>query len=250
MTLAELLSLAPDFNAMAPREKICLFGWHLHTHRGLEVFGAADIRACFREVGAAEPAINTYLDQMAGKRNPDVLRQRGGYRLERTIRVGLDKTYGIAPTTVAVTRLLAELPAKVPNLAERAFLDEAFKCYRVGAFRAAIVMAWNLAFDHLLRWIFADAQRLASFNAAIPRCYPKKAGATVAQVEDFEEFKESQTIEICKNAALYSDNITKIVRRHLERRNMAAHPSQVVVTQAQADDTITDLINNVVLTLK
>jgi hypothetical protein len=36
----------------------------------------------------------------------------------------------------------------------------------------------------------------------------------------------------------------------LERRNIAAHPSQVVIVQHQADDLITDLVNNVVLALR
>jgi len=34
------------------------------------------------------------------------------------------------------------------------------------------------------------------------------------------------------------------------RRNMAAHPSSVVMIQYQAEDAITDLVNNVVLKLR
>jgi hypothetical protein len=35
------------------------------------------------------------------------------------------------------------------------------------------------------------------------------------------------------------------LREKLKRRNAAAHPSLVVITQAQADDVVTDLVNNV-----
>jgi hypothetical protein len=54
--------------------------------------------------------------------------------------------YGERKITVEVTKMLTDLPAKVPDVAEREFLDEALICYRNGAFRAAVVMTWNLAF--------------------------------------------------------------------------------------------------------
>jgi hypothetical protein len=42
--------------------------------------------------------------------------------------------------------------------------------------------------------------------------------------------------------------IPRVDQRH-DKRNIAAHPSSVVVVQSQADDVVTDLINNVVLAL-
>ena len=44
-------------------------------------------------------------------------------------------------------------------------------------------------------------------------------------------------------------NIIKILKEKLVKRNIAAHPSSVVVVQSQADDVVTDLVNNVVLAL-
>jgi hypothetical protein len=249
MTLADLVALASDFDTLAPRDKICLLAWHLHVHRGVEIFGNAQIRACFREIDAIEPAISGYLPQMADKRTPDLVRSRGGYRLERAVRAALDKKYGQSPATVAVTKLLADLPAKVPDIAERAFLQEALDCYKVCAYRAATIMTWNLAFDHLVRWVLADGKRLAAFNTALSKRFPKKAALSIARITDFEELKESEIIDVCGTAALFSHNVVEILREKLKRRNIAAHPSSVVVTQPQADDAITDLVNNVVLAL-
>jgi hypothetical protein len=48
---------------------------------------------------------------------------------------------------------------------------------------------------------------------------------------------------------LISGSITKILREKLGKRNTAAHPSSVVVVQAQADDVVTDVVNNVVIAL-
>jgi hypothetical protein len=61
--------------------------------------------------------------------------------------------------------------------------------------------------------------------------------------------EESDIIDICRTGRLFPKNLADILREKLTRRNIAAHPSSVVVTQGQADDTITDLVNNVVLVL-
>jgi hypothetical protein len=110
-------------------------------------------------------------------------------------------------------------------------------------------MTWCLAFDHLLNCILNDPPRLVSFNAAITKRYPKRTGIVISNHDHFEEFKEFEIIEICQTASLFSKNIIDILREKLKKRNAAAHPSQVVVTQSQADDVVTDLVNNVVLAL-
>jgi hypothetical protein len=140
----------------------------------------------------------------------------------------------------------------VSDEGERRFLSEALVCYKHQAFRAAIVMTWNLAYDHMLGWIMADPQRLSDFNTAMARRFAndrKKAALAIAQHEDFEELKEFESIEIGGTANLYSSSVKKILLDKLTKRNMAAHPSLVEVTRAQADDTITDLVNNIVLKL-
>jgi hypothetical protein len=45
-------------------------------------------------------------------------------------------------------------------------------------------------------------------------------------------------------------NIIRILKEKLGKRDIAAHPASVVIVQWQADDVVTDLINNVVLPLK
>ncbi len=68
-------------------------------------------------------------------------------------------------------------------------------------------------------------------------------------LEDADALKESEVIEIARTGKLLDKNTTQILQDKLTRRNMAAHPSRVVITQHQADDAITDLVNNVVLKL-
>jgi hypothetical protein len=165
-------------------------------------------------------------------------------------RTDLDAKYGSHPTILQVTKLLADLPDNIPDLAEKIFLREAIDCYRVRAYRACVVMTWNLAFDHLLNWILKDPARLAACNAAIPRRHPKRVGVLIKTYDDFaDEFKEAEIIEVCNTAQTVNGNIIKILKEKLVKRNMAAHPSSVVVVQSQADDVVTDLVNNVVLAL-
>jgi len=168
-------------------------------------------------------------------------------------RAKLDEKYGEHETTIAVSKLLKELPGKVADEAECIFLKEAISCYHHRNFRAAIIMAWNLTYDHLLRWILVDTGRKAAFQASIAGGLgPKKATAmTITDRESFEDLKESETLDICGNAGLFpSANIKKILDMQLTKRNLAAHPTLQEIGAAQADDAITSLVQNVVLVLK
>jgi hypothetical protein len=247
MELREVVQQVEGFDILPPREKIRLFAWYLHTHRGALAFDNAAIRACFSALHLIDPHVAKYLTRMADA--GDLVTEKGGYKLARGIRTTLDARYGVHHTVVQVSKLLADLPKKVPDLAEKNFLTEAIKCYRIEAYRACVVMCWNLAYSHLLHWILNDAKRLQNFNGGIPKRYPKKPPLIISKYEDFEELKESEVIEVCNSAGLVSGNMIRILREKLGKRNMAAHPSSVLVVQAQADDVVTDLVNNVVLAL-
>src|SRR5438876_613149 len=249
MELAELVQQLEGFDALSPREKVRLFAWYLHTHKGKDSFDNAAIKGCYDQLHLASPSVAIYLPRLAESKSPDLVKVKGSYKLERSARTALDAKYGVHHSVVRVSNLLADLPSKVPNITEKAFLVEAMKCYRVEAYRACIVMTWNLAFDHLLNWILSDPTRLAAFNTAIAKRYPKRAGIIVSNQVHFEEFKEFDVIEICQTAALTSNSIIDILREKMKKRYAAAHPSQLLFVQSQADDVVTDLVNNVVLAL-
>lgn len=252
MTLADLARAVPGFDGLPHVAKIKLFAWHLHTNRGVEYFRPADISRCFDELHLAPPSnIPQFLASLIQKKPPEILRGAKGYRLEKRVRDGYDQKVGSRPITIEVTTLLTELPNKIPNLAERTYLDEALKCFGCGAFRAAIVMTWNLAYHHLCDYILRN--RLVDFNARWPVVYPghHKSGAkTISTMDDFwDRLKESETLEIAKSASIISKDVFKIMDEKLGRRNSAAHPSNVKIEQLQAEECIDDLVKNVVLKL-
>jgi hypothetical protein len=102
----------------------------------------------------------------------------------------------------------------------------------------------NLAFARLRE--FGTSRRLLVFNAQFPRVHPKKRlSGGVAKIEDFNEFKESEFLEICRGASIIGSNLYNILEEKLGRRNMAAQPhSTVIITQLQAEDFVSDLVNN------
>lgn len=248
MQLQELIEQVPGFDGSAPKEQIKVLAWWLHVRGGKEKFGAVDIRSCYDKLDIKElPALATYLTRMPDAK--DLLKEKG--QLSRSVRAEFDKKYGVHYSVVAVSKILTDLPALVPDVAERAFLNEALKCYRIEAYRSCIVMTWNLAYSHLLDWILRESARLAAFNAAISKRYPKLASLKITTYDEFlDELKESQVIEICNTANLFNSNIYKILKGKLDKRNIAAHPSTAIIVQSQADDAVTDLVNNVVIALK
>jgi hypothetical protein len=145
MELRELVEQAKGFDTFPPREAIRLFAWHLHTNKGKEFFDNAAIRACYGELHLAAPNVAIYLPRLAASKPPDLVKVKGGYKLERSVRANLDAKYGVHRSVVQISKLLGDLPGKVPDLAEKNFLAEAIKCYRVEAYRACVVMTWNLA---------------------------------------------------------------------------------------------------------
>ena len=116
--------------------------------------------------------------------------------------------------------------------------------------RAAIVMVWNLAYDHMMRWVLADPQRLTEFNAGIAKRNSKKAALVIATRDDFEQLTEGETVDVLGGVTGVSDNLKKMLKEKLGRRNTFAHlcPRRtMIIVRSQVDDMITDLVNNVVL---
>lgn len=253
MTLKEFVAAVPGFAGLQHPEKILHFGWYLHTNGEKERFDQAAIRACYKDQHLPEPNYSEQLKRLVGRRPRVLLQDASGYRLEHAKRAKLDEKYGEHETTIAVSKLLKELPGKVASEAERIFLKEAISCYHHKNFRAAIIMAWNLTYDHMARWIIADRARLASFNSKIAQrlgVNSKRASITIAKREDFEHLEEKEMIDIMGNAGLLpSTNAKKILEIQLTRRNMVAHPSLVTTDAPQADDAITSLVQNIVLVL-
>jgi hypothetical protein len=247
VTLTELVDAIDKFSDWSFADKIRLFVWFAHAYRKLEVVTTAHVKRSFEELHLDPPAsISSFVNSMVNKNLPDLLRVGDAFKLHKRVRDEFDKRYGMREASVVVHQLLADLPTKVPNLKEREFLEETLRCFKHRAFRASVVMAWNLAYDHLCHWVLA--KHLAPFNAQIPVRYQKKTGIVIAKRDDFAELKESEVLEVCNSAGLTA-NAHKVLTEKLTKRNLAAHPSGIEVNQLTAEEYINDLVLNVVLKL-
>jgi hypothetical protein len=248
MTLAELKSAAGDLAALSHGERIKLFGWWLHTHKSKAHFAAADIGRCYDELHLARPgSFGGYFANLEGK---DLLRSASGYRLSGPARDAFDAAHGAHKQKLPIKTLLKDLPSKLPNLVERKYLDEAYTCYENEAFRATVVMVWNLAYAHLCDHIVKN--RLADFNAQWLKDHSrahKNGVRTIKTVDDFndEELKENTVLKLALDAGIIVKNVYNILEPALKKRNMAAHPNNVVIDPAILDGFISDVINNAVL---
>jgi hypothetical protein len=144
---------------------------------------------------------------------------------------------------------LAKIATKVVDPNERIFYDETYKNLQIGSYRSAIVMGWNLAYDHFLRWLLSDANRLVNFNSVLITRNQKRTFKydSVKVREDFNEIKESIVIEICHNSGLITYEDRKVLESALGDRNTYAHPSCVPIDQAIASVHVSKLVKRIVL---
>jgi hypothetical protein len=251
--LKALVDSVSGFASWTHAEKIKFFAWFLHTYRKKERVTGTDVGACYAVLHDEPPSsISPFLGNMEKKNPKEAMRDGDGYYLVKKVRDQFDAKYGQRDSTVKVEKLLADLPGKIPDAAERDFLSEALSCFRNKAFRAAIVMTWNLTYFHLCHYVLKH--RLADFNAEYPKRHPgihKKAKApTIASYDDFaSDLKESDVVEICRSANIITKEQFNALDRQIARRNSAAHPSTTAITYLQAEEFIHDLVTNVVLTI-
>lgn len=245
MDLNEFIREIDGFGAWQFVDKIKLFAWFLQTHQKQSRFSGTDIKKCFTSMGLAPPTnISPFLTDQVNKKRPQMLRDAGGFFLERSVREEFDRKYGQRAITVQVHTTLRDLPAKLPALEEQEYLEEALRCLKATAYRAAIVMCWNVAYDHLCDQIVK--KHLAAFNAQLAAQFTKQK-IVVSVREDFYDMNEAKVIEVSRAAGIVDKNVFAVLDASLKTRNRAAHPSGSTFLQPQAENYILDLANNAIL---
>lgn len=222
-----------------------LFVYFLTVELGQDAATPKAVIACFEACDLAVPAnVSARLSEGLKGKPPRYIKTRTGYKLQRHMREALSKKLGAEKVTAQTSATLRSLEHKLPAGADKEFLREAINCFEVGANRAAIVMTWILAIDHLFTYILAH--KLADFNTALAKDSGVKLSA-VSQRDHFTEIKEAKFIELCRAAGIVSNDVRKILDQKLGTRNSCAHPSGVTINKSKVIDFIEDLVDNVVL---
>jgi hypothetical protein len=239
---------AKRFSFWSHAEKIIFFAWFCQKELKLTYFSPSNIRSCYIFLSLDQPSnVNAYFHNFSTRKPKKMIKNKNGYTLEKSISDEADLKYGKREITVKIEKDISNLPSNVKDFDEKEFLNEVLICFKNGAFRSTIVMTWNLAFSHLCNWIYINS--LADFNIQLPKSYPKADILAISSLDHFSILKEGQIIQVAKSANIISNDVYKILNDKLGKRNSAAHPSKVKITQYQAEEYITDLINNVVIKL-
>lgn len=252
MTLETFRDAVPGLASRPHANLILLLGWFFHVHRSKATFTGADLKTTYNQLHLVTPSsFGGYLQNLVDQKRLIKTPSKGGtgYRLESKIRAEFDARYGQAPVTVEVTAALAKLADTLPDMAERAYYKEALTCYNHGAFRATVVMVWNVAFSHLCDHILT--KRLKDFNDRWLTAHPgthKNKVKTIVVMDDFNDhLKEFEILTLARDANIITKNVFNIMDAGLKKRNAAAHPNNVIIGKTQTDAFIEDLITNVVL---
>lgn len=246
MKLDEFIARFGDFSTWDVRKQIDYISYFLTAIGGKKSVFPKDIKEAFDSLFLREyTRVPQYFSEnTSNPKGKYVKIDEGGYRLERHTFEEINSAVENEPTKIQVSAQLANLVPKIKNTNEKSFLIEAINCYRVGAYRATIVLVWIMVMDHLQNYIFGS--KLNEFNVALGK-NPDKKMIKIVNYDDFGELKESKFIELAKSSGIISNDIRKILDEKLGIRNSAAHPSGILFSSHKTTEFILDLISNIVL---
>lgn len=152
----------------------------------------------------------------------------GGVRLWKLTKTGTDyirEQLGLADTDPEVEndiKTLLELVGTLANPVVKAYLEEAVKCYQVGALRATVVFLWVGAINAIQEKIVAIGLKAAT--EAIQKHDPK--ARVVRGIESFELVKESVQILAAQDMNIISKGEKQMLVQALDLRNKCGHPGK------------------------
>ena len=246
LNLQDFISKIDNFYELSAKEQVDYIAFYLTRYADQSSVAAKLINDTLAELNIhSYKRLPQYLsDESRARSGKYVKHKTGGYKLR------VKKTYHFStrfyndPVKKNLHKKLTRLVGMVSEVNERAFLEEAMKCYQVSAYRAAIILIWLVSIDHLQNYIYAN--KLNEFNAELAK-NPYKKVKKIVNKDDFSDLPENKFIELSRASGVISNDVRKILDAKLGIRNSAAHPSGVVIGEHKAVEFGTDLINNVIL---
>lgn len=171
------------------------------------------------------------------------------FALLRDRLISLDRDLKSAVFGTAEERVLDDATAalqdhidRTKNLQLKAFLSEAVGCLHANFLRAATVLAWSGAMEHLLDHVFAI--KLKEFNAAAFARNLIKKPITV-RTSGFDRLKESEIIQLCEDIGIYGKSVKGQLVHCLDSRNACGHPNDYKIRAQQVRSNIEVLLEHI-----
>lgn len=242
-------SSVKNAQSLSEPARVELFVYFITEVDGDEAATAKRVIECFKESSLTPPkTIPQILNRGLTSSPKRYVKAPTGYKLEYHRRETLAGQLGAETHTVQIPQELRELETKLTEGNGKEWFKESMDCFGVEAYRAALIMTWIFALDHLFNYILAH--KIVEFNTALSQ-HPdqrtvKKVGQILAR-DDFGGIGEEMFLDICKTAKIISADVRRLMGVALGVRNSAAHPSGVVITRGKFVTTAEDLVLNVVL---
>ena len=135
-----------NFNELDKKKQVDYFGYFLTSELKIDSFTAKQIKECFDLLSIKQYSrIAAYLSENSRNKKCKYLKNKIGYRLERSVYDSIKYEVINEPKKIQVLQQLTDLASKIKDSQEKAFLLEAINCYCVESFRATIIMIWILA---------------------------------------------------------------------------------------------------------
>lgn len=129
---------------------------------------------------------------------------------------------------------------RISDSDEMDYVQEALKCYDVGACRATVVMVWS-AVVHRLR-LLVDAIGVPKFEQAYRKKHMQSKKKTANKLDDLAYFSDSELIETCEDLGILDRNEREIlIGQALSLRNKCAHPGKYTIGQAKVEAYLEDI---------
>jgi hypothetical protein len=242
MNLHDFVRQNPSFTDESIADQVLAIAWFWHTHDPNLVLAYNEMAQAFKTIGLdSTHLLDTWNEMVTHEPKQLLLITINDYSVPLALRLTLDQKYAHCKEhqqTIEVKQMLTDLLDEMAKPEEQVYLNETMICFKNQAFRAAVVMAWNLAYDHLCRFILDDPTRLAAFNQQLRK--------QITVREDFSEHKEALVLQCCRAANIISKNTKHLLDQGQNRRNMAAHPCEIPTSQSAAESTIEDLVKHVI----
>jgi len=111
---------------------------------------------------------------------------------------------------------LDELVLKIPNQIERAYFEEAARCYHIGAYRAAVILSWIVTARNLEKKL----EQLATEDGEARRYWTK-----IDTKKRNEQAYEEDLIDAFRALGILDEQETKELKHIRDTRNWCAHPT-------------------------
>ncbi len=167
------------------------------------------------------------------------------------VKAEAEKRQTIALETSEVSQRLRDLPLLLPGSnvltdAQQQLMVEAIRCIECGAYRAAAVMGWNLAYDYMRQWV-VDNNKLGDLNNGLTRVAHNRK-----QIVSYEDFfdKDAPSERNMIDAMAHQDSGPLIggelhdhLKQYLRYRNKYAHASEKPASAFKTNSYIEHLID-------